>query len=106
MVGGNPLGLNESFSATVRLYGYPNTSDAPILCSNATTQEASYQRQIACPGYPSGTSGGPWINTADGNLIGVIGGYQQGGNSPDVSYSAYFDSTIGNLYNLAVSSSG
>ncbi|MCX4746759.1 trypsin-like peptidase domain-containing protein [Kitasatospora sp. NBC_01287] len=106
VVGGNPLGLNESFTATVRLYGYASSADVPILCSNATTQQSAYQRRIDCPAFPGGTSGGPWINTANGDLIGIIGGYQQGGNSPDTSYSAYFDSTIGNLFQLAVSQSG
>ncbi|GAB2706835.1 trypsin-like serine peptidase [Kitasatospora kifunensis] len=105
VVGGNTLGLNESFGANVRLYGYPNTSEVPLLCADSTGQQSTYQRSIYCPSYTGGTSGGPWINTADGNVIGVIGGYQQGGNTPDISYSAYFDQTIGNLYNLAVSSS-
>ncbi|GAA1967522.1 trypsin-like serine peptidase [Kitasatospora viridis] len=104
VVGGFDLGLNESFTATVRLYGYPDNTDEPILCSNATTQQSAYQRRIDCPSYPSGTSGGPWVSTATGRVIGVIGGYQQGGNTDDTSYSAYFDSTIGNLYQLAGSS--
>jgi V8-like Glu-specific endopeptidase len=101
VVGAENLGLNESFTATVRLYGYPDTTDDPIVCSNATTQQSAYQRRIDCPAYPNGTSGGPWISTATGNVIGVIGGYQQGGDTDDVSYSAYFDSTIGNLYRTA-----
>jgi hypothetical protein len=43
-----------------------------------------------CPNFQDGTSGGPWI-TAQGAVIGVIGGYEQGGDSPDWSYSALFD---------------
>ncbi|MDH6143372.1 MULTISPECIES: trypsin-like serine peptidase [Kitasatospora] len=104
VVGSENLGLNEPFTATVRLYGYPNASDEPIVCSNATTQQSAYQRRIDCPAYPNGTSGGPWISTATGNVIGVIGGYQQGGYTDDTSYSAYFDSTIGNLYSTATGS--
>ncbi|MFJ6773927.1 serine protease, partial [Kitasatospora sp. NPDC091257] len=53
---------------------------------------------VHCPAYPSGTSGGPWINTATGDVIGAIGGYQQGGDTDDISYSAYFDHTIADLY--------
>ncbi|MCC9306884.1 trypsin-like peptidase domain-containing protein [Kitasatospora sp. RB6PN24] len=104
VVGSENLGLNEPFTATVRLYGYPNATDEPIVCSNATTQQSAYQRRIDCPAYPNGTSGGPWISTATGNVIGVIGGYQQGGDTDDTSYSAYFDSTIGNLYYSATGS--
>jgi hypothetical protein len=35
--------------------------------------------------------------------VGVIGGYQQGGDTPSVSYSAYFGSGIHQLYEQAVS---
>ncbi|MER7843854.1 serine protease [Kitasatospora sp. NPDC096077] len=98
VVGGNKLGTDEPFGATVRLYGYPAASEEPILCTNSTGQQSSYQRVIQCPSYPSGTSGGPWINTATGDVVGAIGGYQQGGDSDDTSYSAYFDHTIATLY--------
>ncbi|MFJ8472918.1 trypsin-like serine peptidase [Kitasatospora sp. NPDC094011] len=98
VVGGNKLGTDEPFGATVRLYGYPAASEEPILCANSTGQQSSYQRVVQCPSYPSGTSGGPWINTATGDVVGAIGGYQQGGDSDDTSYSAYFDHTIATLY--------
>ncbi|WP_051709890.1 trypsin-like serine peptidase [Streptomyces sp. NRRL S-350] len=98
VVGGNHLGADEPFDATVRLYGYPAGSDEPNLCTNTTGRQSSYQRVIECPAYPAGTSGGPWINVATGDVVGAIGGYQQGGDSDDVSYSAYFDHTIATLY--------
>lgn len=106
VVGANTLGTNVSFTAKVRLYGYADTGETPLLCTNSTTQQSSYQRRIDCPSYPAGTSGGPWISTATGAVIGVIGGYQQGGDTDDTSYSAYFDQTIANLYQTAVSSAG
>ncbi|MGA5819599.1 trypsin-like peptidase domain-containing protein [Kitasatospora sp. NPDC094028] len=98
VVGGNKLGTDEPFSATVRLYGYPGDSEEPSLCTNSTDQQSTYQRVVHCPAYPAGTSGGPWINTATGDVVGAIGGYQQGGESDDISYSAYFDHTIASLY--------
>ncbi|MBD0672143.1 trypsin-like serine peptidase, partial [Streptomyces sp. CBMA156] len=98
VVGGNRLGADEPFDATVRLYGYPGNSETPILCTNTTGQQSAYQRVVQCPAYPAGTSGGPWINTATGDVIGAIGGYQQGGDTEDISYSAYFDHTIADLY--------
>ncbi|MER7585154.1 serine protease [Kitasatospora sp. NPDC097691] len=98
VVGGNRLGTDEPFGSTVRLYGYPADSETPELCTNATDRKSAYQRVIDCPSYPSGTSGGPWINTATGDVVGAIGGYQQGGDTDDVSYSAYFDHTIATLY--------
>ncbi len=106
VVGANQLGLDASFTAQVRLYGYPDSGEVPLLCTNATTKFSSYQREIACPSYSGGTSGGPFISTDTGQVIGIIGGYQQGGDTDDISYSAYFDQTIGNLYATAVSQAG
>ncbi|MFJ7276137.1 trypsin-like serine peptidase [Kitasatospora sp. NPDC098663] len=97
VVGGNRLGADEPFGATVRLYGYPGDAEEPLLCTNTTGRQSTYQRVIDCPAYPSGTSGGPWINVATGDVVGAIGGYQQGGDTDDVSYSAYFDHTIAGL---------
>ncbi|MFI9327467.1 trypsin-like serine peptidase [Kitasatospora sp. NPDC052868] len=104
VVGANRLGTDEPFGVTVRLYGYPNGSDGPVLCTDSTGRQSTYQRVVDCPDYPGGTSGGPWISTATGHVVGAIGGYQEGGDSPDTSYSAYFDHTIAALYDEAVES--
>ncbi|HXF20282.1 MAG TPA: hypothetical protein VN597_07475 [Streptosporangiaceae bacterium] len=40
--------------------------------------------------------------TGLGTVIGVIGGYQQGGNTPSVSYSAGFGRAVRTLYEAAV----
>ncbi|MFE4972573.1 trypsin-like serine peptidase [Kitasatospora sp. NPDC056651] len=98
VVGGNRLGAGEPFGATVRLYGYPADSEEPLLCTDTTGRQSGYQRVVQCPSYPSGTSGGPWIDTATGEVVGAIGGYEQGGDTDDTSYSAYFDHTIADLY--------
>ncbi|MFJ9948017.1 trypsin-like serine peptidase [Kitasatospora sp. NPDC091207] len=104
VVGANQLGTDEPFGVTVRLYGYPSGTEAPILCANTTGRRSAYQRVVDCPDYPGGTSGGPWISTVTGHVVGTIGGYQEGGDSPDTSYSAYFDHTIAALYKEAVAS--
>jgi hypothetical protein len=41
--------------------------------------------------------------TGEGTVIGVIGGYQQGGDSADVSYSPAFGQNVRTLYDTAVS---
>ena len=51
--------------------------------------------EFDCGGYTNGTSGGPFLAnvhpaTGLGTVIGVIGGYEQGGDTPSVSYSARF----------------
>lgn len=101
VVGGNPLGTDASWTAQTRLYGYPAGTEAPILCTNATARQDTFQRRIDCPSFPGGTSGGPFVDTATGKVVGVIGGYQQGGDTDDTSYSAYFDHTVADLLKQA-----
>jgi hypothetical protein len=96
LTGANVLGTNRGFEHRITLTGYPDTSDSPVVCEGTTTRWDTYQMRVACPGFPDGTSGGPWVT--DGAVIGVIGGYQLGGDSPDVSYSPYFDDDIAKLY--------
>ena len=102
VVGANILGTGEAFTSQVRLTGYPDSGESPITCVNTTSRKDTYQRAIDCPAYTGGTSGGPWISTATGAVIGLIGGYQEGGDTPDTSYSAYFDHTVASLYATAV----
>jgi hypothetical protein len=68
----------------------------------------SEQLEFDCGGYTNGTSGGPFLTnvspaSGDGWLIGLIGGYQQGGDSPDVSYSPRFSAAVQSLYQTTVS---
>jgi hypothetical protein len=96
LTGANVLGTNRGFTHRITLTGYPDTSDSPVVCEGNTTQSDTYQQRVACPGFPDGTSGGPWVT--GGEVIGVIGGFELGGDTPDVSYSAYFDDDIAKLY--------
>ncbi|QWF83274.1 hypothetical protein HUW46_06714 [Amycolatopsis sp. CA-230715] len=103
LTGANTLGTHHGFTNLITLTGYPDDADAPVVCQGVTTRSGTYQQRVECPGFPDGTSGGPWVidvdaATGDGTVIGVIGGYQYGGDSPDVSYSSYFDSDIKDLY--------
>jgi hypothetical protein len=65
------------------------------------------QIEFDCAGYTDGTSGGPFLAnvnpaTGQGTVVGVIGGYDQGGFTPDVSYSAQFGGNVDSLYATAV----
>jgi hypothetical protein len=65
------------------------------------------QLEFDCGGYTDGTSGGPFLANVDtltgqGTVIGVIGGYEQGGDTPQVSYSAMFEANVAALYLTAV----
>ncbi|WP_277441466.1 trypsin-like serine protease [Streptomyces sp. SPB162] len=116
VVGGYTFGTSGSrdndaaTATTVRITGYPSTADAPLTCYNDVTAYSADQLRIACTDYTGGTSGSPWVTGLDpesgtGTVIGVIGGYQEGGDTADVSYSPAFDSAIGALYEQAVKSS-
>lgn len=110
VVGANALGIDEGFTNVVRVVGYPSRGDDPISCVNRTSRQSTYQMRFACDGYYGGTSGSPWLTHFDpgthtGHIIGVIGGYQRGGDDEEVSYSCYFDADVKNLYDKAVSES-
>ncbi|MFI5780625.1 trypsin-like serine peptidase [Nocardia sp. NPDC051570] len=93
-------------SGVVQVIGYPNSTEEPVICQNALTDShIPHQLQFNCPGYTDGTSGGPFADPS-GEIMGVIGGYQQGGNTPEISYSATFTENTRLLYWTAISESG
>ncbi|WP_406198324.1 trypsin-like peptidase domain-containing protein [Kitasatospora sp. NBC_01560] len=99
-VGGNPLGTGQGFGLPVAVTGYPNERDEPITCSVRTRAQSATQERFDCGGYTDGTSGSPWVTTG-GTVVGVIGGYQEGGDTPGTSYSITFDGRVAELYGRA-----
>ena len=90
----------------VEAIGYPDSGDDPIACRNWTREPMSDQLEFDCGGYTNGTSGGPFLadvdpQTGQGTVIGVIGGYEQGGLAPQISYSSLFGASVAALYQLA-----
>ena len=91
----------------VEVIGYPDSADEPIACRNWTREPMSDQLEFDCGGYTNGTSGGPFLadvspQTGQGTVVGVIGGYEQGGLTPQISYSSMFGANVAALYQLAV----
>jgi V8-like Glu-specific endopeptidase len=92
----------------VQVTGYPDGTNEPISCTApARNFDHADQMVFDCDGYTDGTSGGPFLThvdpkTGDGWVIGIIGGYQQGGDSPNISYSPRFFSAVEDLYEVAV----
>jgi V8-like Glu-specific endopeptidase len=92
----------------VDVIGYPDGADEPITCTApASSFDGARQMAFDCDDYTNGTSGGPFLAnvspaTGDGWVIGVIGGYQQGGYTPEISYSARFSAGVESLYLTAV----
>jgi V8-like Glu-specific endopeptidase len=109
ITGAEHLGIGQPSTGIVRVTGYPDGEDLPVTCQNRASAFSSTQMQFDCDGYTEGTSGSPFLTnggtaTGDRTVIGVIGGYQQGGGSPDVSYAATFGENVLALYGIAVSS--
>ena len=107
VTGAETLATSTAAKQMVEVIGYPDGSDQPIACRNWTSQPMSDQLEFDCGGYTDGTSGGPFLadvnaTTGQGVVIGVIGGYEQGGLTPAVSYSAQFNSNVATLYSTAV----
>jgi V8-like Glu-specific endopeptidase len=110
ITGGERLGVAQPSGQMVQVVGYPDGADAPILCRNRANRYSPSQLEFDCGGFTDGTSGGPLLAAVDpstgaGTVIGVIGGYEQGGYTPDVSYAARFGAGIAALYKIAISES-
>ncbi|MDX3455307.1 serine protease [Streptomyces sp. ME02-8801-2C] len=104
-VGANVLVTGRATgAATVVVTGYPNVRDAPLSCTNRPTAHSRTQQRIECPGFTDGTSGSPWVD-ARGEVTGVLGGFEQGGATDDVSYSAVLGGAAAALYEEASGSS-
>jgi V8-like Glu-specific endopeptidase len=95
VTGGLWLGVNQGYTHPIFVIGLNDVSQLPIGCATHSFEFEASQQQFYCAAYWNGTSGGPWITnynpaTGSGTVIGVIGGYEEGGLVPWTSYSAYF----------------
>ncbi len=111
--GAERIRFGARLPAQIRAIGYPDGSSHPVACSaTAVAFRAGPLDQVKfyCPGFTDGTSGGPMLSDfspaiGTGAIIGVIGGYQQGGDSPSISYSAAFTASVRALYQHALRAS-
>ncbi|GAA2791883.1 hypothetical protein GCM10010441_16420 [Kitasatospora paracochleata] len=101
-VGANRLATGLGFGLEVTVTGYPNESAEPVSCLARTTSLSPTQERFDCAGYTDGTSGSPWVTGGD-RLVGVIGGHEEGGLTPDTSYSITFDDRVAAVYREATS---
>ncbi|WP_372465003.1 trypsin-like serine peptidase [Streptomyces plumbidurans] len=105
VVGANRFVTGMATGATaVTVTGYPDSREAPVSCTNKPTPHSRTQQRIACPGLSGGTSGSPWVN-GDRQVVGVLGGYEQGGKTDDVSYSVVLGAQAAELYRDAAEES-
>ena len=101
IVGANRFVTGHETGATaVTVTGYPDSQESPITCTNRPTAHSRTQQRIDCPSFTSGTSGSPWVN-GYGEVVGILGGHEQGGSTPDVSYSVVLGREAADLYRAA-----
>ena len=106
VTGAEQLGIDQPPNERTRVVGYPNGDNQPVVCDNWTRAFSATQLEFDCDGYTDGTSGAPFLTQVDrttgqGLVIGVIGGYEEGGDTPSVSYSVAFGPNVGSLYQTA-----
>lgn len=108
IIGGERLGIGQPAGGIVRVTGYPNDQQQPISCQNQVSAFGPGQLEFDCGNFTDGTSGSAFLAdvnpaTGEGTVIGVLGGYQQGGETPEVSYAAVFGGGVQALYDTAIS---
>jgi V8-like Glu-specific endopeptidase len=111
LTGGETIGVDVPAGATVEVAGYPDDQDGLISCQNTALAFSPTQYQFNCGGFTDGTSGSPLLADVDTpgsreTVIGVIGGYQQGGDTAAVSYAAKFSANLSALYQAALAQAG
>ncbi|GAA3228636.1 hypothetical protein GCM10020256_41010 [Streptomyces thermocoprophilus] len=87
-------------ATAVTVTGYPADRDTPVTCTAHPRPHGPTQQSVTCPAFSAGTSGSPWVS-GDGRVVGVIGGYEQGGDTDDVSYSVVLGKEAARLYATA-----
>lgn len=104
LVGGNRFSTGTATGATaVTVTGYPGSRGTPLRCVDKPVAHSRTQQRVDCPDFSGGTSGSPWVN-GDGDVVGVLGGHEQGGATADVSYSVVLGRAAAQLYRDAARS--
>jgi V8-like Glu-specific endopeptidase len=90
VTGGYALGSTARRGQRVTVTGYPaGGTNSPITCSPKIYRTRGFP-SFDCRGYVGGTSGSPWLRTTrqGPQVVGVIGGLNQGGCHDYTSYSS------------------
>lgn len=97
LTGADTFSAEPGYANSISIASYPLLASRPVGCTTKTKKYTDTQMELDCSGLPDGASGSPFIASGD-RLVGVLGGYEQGGNSPNTSYSIYFSERIAKIY--------
>jgi V8-like Glu-specific endopeptidase len=111
LTGAEAIEFGAPAGQKVKVAGYPDGDGTMVSCVNTAGAYSPTQFVFDCGGFMDGTSGSPLlagITTpgSPGTVIGVIGGFQQGGDTPSVSYAARFSTDMAALYKTAIAEAG
>jgi V8-like Glu-specific endopeptidase len=113
IVDGDVQGRTGALTPVVNSSGGPttvagyNATGGSLSSCRSTASRWRYQDhwylKVDCPSVSlsGGTSGGPFIQTGTNRVIGVMGGYQEGGPTPYTDYSSLFQAEFTAAYRLA-----
>ena len=106
VTGGLSIGFNLGYDQRIEAVAYDDAVSEPVRCATRSFQFRAGQLEFFCSGFSGGTSGAPLVigynsGNGAGTLVGVIGGYEDGGRYPWTSYSPYFGSALRAAYQLA-----
>jgi V8-like Glu-specific endopeptidase len=103
VTGAEILRIGQPPAGLVRVVGYPDDQNEPIICQNRTSTPRPTRTRFDCDSFTVGTSGSPFLTGTSGvdTVIGVIGGYQEGGDSADISYATPFGQNVQALFDIA-----
>ncbi|MFC0430702.1 serine protease [Kutzneria buriramensis] len=101
-----PLTQVDAHSTPTTVAGYNHTSGNLSHCASTADgwkYEGNWYLKVNCPSVSlsGGTSGGPFIETNTNRVIGVMGGYQEGGPTPYTDYSSWFQGDFTAAYAAA-----
>jgi V8-like Glu-specific endopeptidase len=100
ITGASTFTTSPSYTNQVSIVSYPLTKERPVGCATTTKKFTDTQLELDCAGLPDGASGSPFLASGD-RLVGILGGYQEGGNTPATSFSIYFSPRIAAIYKTA-----
>jgi V8-like Glu-specific endopeptidase len=83
------LGGSPHSGQAITVLGYPSGTNKAITCRTTVYCTRGFP-SFNCSGFVGGTSGGPWLvrTTRGTQVVGVIGGLNQGGCVASTSYSS------------------
>ncbi|WP_205877526.1 trypsin-like serine peptidase [Mycobacterium camsae] len=90
------LGTAPPAGSRVSVTGYPaGVGGRPVACQGTTSVTEDGFPSLPCQGLVDGTSGAPWMSGS--TVVGVVGGFEGGGCTENISYSAPFDERTAQL---------